>query len=477
MATSSRPKFVGPSPIQSAIHLAAALAACGAAHAATPDLALLNVIGPQAAHVGQLNYVQLDVWNVDSAYAGAYQAEILLSQDDVYDGSDIVVQTVNTNGFSQQIVFFTVPNDLIGGTYRWIARTLPVAGESNVANNIYVGQPVQILATDLSLVDASPIVFKANYQEAVTLEAEVEVANLGNADSILLFDADSLAPVSWLEIDTGDGFAIEGKPAARVTLRCDAAGLPIGTLQTTLRFTNASNSADFEEVEVRVEVGNQQIIIGDRIRGQIGEPGETDEVRFDALEGTKLILTGHVLAGNLKFLVTLIAPSGSIEHVINYKNSSKKVKKVAILEETGEYRMVFSGKNTTTGSFRVKTDLRHPDLARSRIVTVVDDGSGNATEPVRLYAGARLDLGATPGDEMAGTPSIGLLDPQGFPIDVSLYTVLDAMPEVKVESFITPELGEYQVMVSGLGQIPGNTAELRIFPVQPNKGNSKVYVP
>lgn len=447
------------------------------AHAATPNLAMLDVIGPQTVHVGQLNYVQLEVWNFEQAYAGAYQAEILLSSDATYDGSDVVVQTLISNTFGPQNVFFSVPGALPGGHYRWIARVLPVAGEIDSTDNVYVGQPVFVLATDLSVVDASPIVFQSDFQEVATMDAEIEIANVGNAGSILLFDVDALTPATWLEIELGDGFAIEGEAPAKVVLKCDAAGLPLGSYDTTLRFTNASNPSDFEDVEVRLDVGNQRIVIGDRIRGQIGEPGETDEVRFDALEGTKLILTGHVLAGKLKFLVTLIAPSGDIEHVVNYKNTSKKLKKVVILEETGEYRMVFSGKNTTTGSYRIKTDLRHPALGRSYSETVVDDGSGCALLPVRLYAGARLDVGVSPGDGMPGAPTIGLLDPQNLPLDVSAFVALDTLPEVKLESFIAPVLGEYQVIVSGLGQVPGNEAVVRIFPVQPNKGNAKVYVP
>lgn len=477
MATSSNPRFGLGRRLQSVAATLGSIAVCGAAHAATPDLVVLDAIGPQTVHVGQLNYVQLNVWNVDEAYAGAYQAEILLSADAAYDGSDLVVQTLQSNVFAPHNVFFTIPSSLPGGHYRWIARVLPVAGETEVANNVYVGQPVFVLATDLAIVDPAPIVFQADFQEPLTADAEIEVENLGNADSILLFDVEPLAPTSWLQIDVGDGFAIEGGAPAKVAIHCDATGLPFGSFGTTLRFTNVSDPNDFEDVEIRLDVGNQRIVIGDRMRGQIGEPGETDEVRFDGLAGTKLILTGHVLAGNLKFLVTLIAPSGGLEHVVNYKNSSKKVKKIVILEETGEYRMVFSGKNTTTGSYRLKTDLRFPALGRSRVETVVDDGSGNAILPVLLHAGARLDVGASPGDGMAGPPSLGLLDKQNIPLDVSAFLVLDAMPEVKLESFLAPELGEYRVMVSGLGQIPGNEAVVRIFPIQPPKGNAKVYVP
>jgi hypothetical protein len=454
-----------------------ALGCAGAAHAATPDLSVIQLVSPQTMHVGNLAYVLLDVWNIDQAYAGAYQAEILLSQDDSYDALDVVVQTVNAAQFSTQVVYFTVPATLSGGTYRFIARVLPVAGEQNVDNNVFVGNPVNLLATDLSVVDNSAIVFHSDFQQSMTLDAEVEIANLGNADSILLFGSELTSTVSWLEINLGGGFAIEGKAPALVTITCDATGLPFGTYETAIRFTNSSNPSDFEDVVVRLEVGNQRIVLGDRIRGQIGEPGETDEVSFDALAGTKLLLTGHVLAGDLKFLVTLIAPSGAVEHVINFKNSSKKLKKVAILEETGEYRMVFSGKGTTTGSFRVKTGRQHPALGRSRVETLVDSGFGSVATPVLLHADAKLDLGIEPGVGMAGPAGVELLDPQGLPVDLTAFTKLDALPELRVESFIAPELGEYTIIVSGLGQIPGNEVKVGIYPVQPPKGAAKVYVP
>ncbi len=447
------------------------------ADAPAPDLAVLDVIGPMTAHVGLLNYVTLDVWNIQAAYNGAYQAEIILSKDAVYDANDIVVQTINSATFSTQNVFFTIPANMAGGSYRWMARVLQVAGETNLANNLYVGQSVNILATDLSVVDPSPVVFKTAFENPQAVDGELEVADLGNPGSILLFAAKKQSFAPWLTIDIGDGFAIQGKAPATVVLHCDPTGLPIGSYITTVRLENVNNANDFQDVSVRLEVGNQHIVLGDRIRGQIGQVGETDEVRFDGLAGSTAIFKGQVLAGNLKFQVTLFAPSGQIEKVLNYKNSHAILKKIVILNETGEYRMVFSGKGSTTGSFRVKTDRHNGPLSSSHEVIVHDSGNGTATAPVLMYPGAKLDFSV---QSMAGETApfaLTLLDPHGTAVDLSNKTTPIFGTALKVEAVTAALLGEYEITVAGLSALPGGMAKLLVYPVQPPKGTTKVYVP
>ena len=46
-----------------------------------------------------------------------------------------------------------------------------------------------------------------------------------------------------------------------------------------------------------------------------------------------------------------------------------------------------------------------------------------------------------------------------------------------MESFVAQIPGEYQVTVSGFGASPAADALLLLYPIQPKKGDAKVYVP
>jgi hypothetical protein len=453
--------------------LASAFAISGAAHAANPDLAVLDLIGPLGAHASNSTFVQLDVWNIAQAYAGSYTAEILLSTDEQYDAGDTVIHTLTSASYLTQILPVSIPA-IAGGKYYWIARILPVVGETNLANNVYVGGAVRITASDLSVPDDGAIVFQCDFQSTGTAESEIEVLNAGSANSVLIFTAEKLESAPWLHVDIGTGIAIQGQDSTIIKLTCSRPDYAIGTYVTHVRVANANNAADFQDIEVRLEIGSQSILLGDRVLGQISEPGETDEVRFPVLAGSGIVMTGKTLAGNLKLVATIFAPSGALAGKMNF--GSAQTKKVLIANETGEYRMVLSGKGNTAGSYRIKTNRKNPQLSNAQHLTVTGSGAQVESVELMLYVGARLDIAVDPGNGFVGPVVLTLTDPDGAAIDISGLLDFDVDGSVNVEGIIAPKLGTYTLGISGFGAA-NKSADVLILPVQPVKGKAKVYTP
>lgn len=449
------------------------------ARAGDPDAAVISLWGPAQAHAGVMTYVASDVWNANpSAWSGTCTLEVLLTHDEVLDGSDPLIATYAAPAFGVQNIFLTVPGTVNPGTWRWALRVQPLPGETDLADNVFFGTEVKVLATDLELEDPSPIAVFAPENSTTPVVASVTVENAGSSNGILVFSAAPLISAPWLFVDSGDGFALSGGPGATVHLHVDPTGLPAGTYNAIVRFQNYALADDHEDVSVTLTIGPPHVDFRARLRGQIGVAGETDVIHFDAVEGMRIRMHGKVAKGNLKLVATLIAPSGGIETVVQFKHPTKLLKKIVTAHESGEYSLIISGEGASTGTYALDLDRHNPPLAKAHQVNAGQPGGpGFVDLPLPMLKSARLDFSLLPNADFAGPVTVELRDGQGNVIDLAPFLSTDGEGNAIGEAYQADATDTYVLRVGGYGADPQASVKALLFPIQPAKTSTLVYLP
>jgi hypothetical protein len=457
---------------------AALLGLAGQAAAAEPDLGPVAVVGPGTTYLDAPSLVTVHVANFGDPLVGDYTIEILLSADGIVDPSDPVVAVTTASGTGAINVPVTLPNGLSTGLQSWAARLSGAAGELALANNALVGTLVYVEALDLELADPSPLVFGLRPTDPIPAPIELFVNNLGSPGSVLVFSIQVLNPVPWLVVDPPSSFAVGGEAGQPITLAIDHTGVMPGVYPTTLRFQSWSHPADFVDLEVTLDVGLPRFVVGDRLLGQVAVPGDVDEMNFDGLKGMKLKLAAGVKSGDVATRVEIVDPDGQVEKVVNFKPSKKLIQKVVKLKQSGEYTLrVVDKSGNGTGGYVIQTNRRVPKAARPRFVKVTDEGGGIGDVEVRMLPGAKLDFVVKPNQMFAGPVALGFTTAAGTPLDILANILPPSGGAVRVENVLIQTVGAYWIHVAGFGGTPGSKAKVKVLPVQPKKGKSKLYLP
>ena len=476
MCTPATPRFLSLSALLCASALVIGLAGLPGEEGDV-DLAALAMVGPGQVHVGTSVAVTINVANFGEDPHSTFTAEVVLSSDTTVDASDVIVGTVTHDFLGYQSLMVAVPTHLPAGAYYWGFRVLPAGETDPPANNQTIGTAVHVIATDLTLDDPSDIEFSWVPVVAEVPEAEVVVSNSGSIGSILVFTADTLSPAPWLHIDTPSNFAIAGEDGNTVTLRPIVDGLPVGVYEATVRFMNTLDLDDFEQIDVRLTVDPIVFNPGDSLVGDIANPGDEDRMFVDVVKGEKIVLKGRSNSGDLILRVNFLDPDGAFESKVVFPHNEVFTKKTIKLKRSGRYTMVVDGKGDTFGAYQIKSNRKLPKKARPRVLTVgrPSDG-GPADVTVLTLAGAILDFGIEPNKKFWGPVSVECVNPGGAVVDIDDHEIIDA-DGLKVEDLVVDELGAHIIRIHGFGDHPKARVELSIYPVQPDKGTKKIYLP
>lgn len=451
----------------------AALLALPSPVATTPDLVAVFANGPGLTHVDSQQVVVINVANLGDPLVGDYTAEIVLSQDGVVDGSDLVVGTVVSDFFGSQGVLVTVPFSAPVGQLQWGLRVLPAVDEIFLGNNTAIGTVTNVMKTDLSLPDPAPIEMFWTPNDSDAPSAEVLVENVGSLGSILVFVAQPLNPTPWLDLDPESSFAISGEEGNAITLTAKPEGLAEGTYNTTLRFQNFTQVSDFVDLEVSLTIGPARFFPGDRVVGHISLPGDVDLVQVDLLKGEKLKLKTKTKAG-LVPTITFVDPDGFVETKLKFKGAPDGYqKKLHKAKKAGTYTLVIEGKGDSIGGYTIKSGRKLPKKARPRKVKVTGTGAICEIE-VMAHQGAKLDFGVDPKNGQGGI-TLALSTPLGNTLDLNSSVQFGPGGAVICENLEVQELGSFFIQVDGLDA--GAKAKVNVYPVHPQKPFGKVYLP
>ena len=433
-----------------------------------PDLVPVALVAPEQVHVGTEVVVHFSTGNLGGDFNGEYTAEIVLSDDAVIDQDDLVAASMTTAFLGQHSTMATIPSDTAWGTYHWGLRILPVDGEAKTSNNALLGLATSVIEVTLAVADPSPItVFHRPTDEDIAVP-EVIVENVGTPGDILVYQASALTAAPWLSFDPPENFAVAGEEPTPNRLVIDPHGLPLGVYETTVRFQNLASQDNFEDVSLTLIIGDPKFETGDRVQGQINFEGEVDEIVFDGLKGMKVPFEVKTSGGDLAPRLTLIAPSGAEEAKLKFKSSSNYVKKSVKLKESGEYRLLISGKGDSIGDYKIRTSRKMPKKAKSYSKVI----ESNESMTILILAGATLDLAAMPKDGFGGSMALSLTMPDGATYDMNSHLSQEPNGEVKATGMEMTLSGAYEVRWSG------GDGEVKVHssPVQPKLGKSKIYL-
>lgn len=430
-----------------------------------PDIIPVSIMGPAIVHVDTQVTVHFSTANLGGPLLGSYTAQVVLGQGLTPAIDDAVVATLTTQIVSSHSVLVSIPKFLDAGSYHWFLRLVAVAGETNVGNNLLYGLSTNLIKIDLEIMDPAPIQVFVRPTDAFAEPAEVIVENVGTPGSLLIYKASSLAPSPWLTIESPENFAIAGNASTPNRFLVDHAGLNVGTYETTIRFESTQDAEDFEDVPFTLVVGDPKFVAGDRIQGQISEPGQQDEIVFDGLAGMKLHFWVMSNAGDLKPLFTIFDPAGKIVDTMKFPHSNKNTKKTLKLKMSGEHRLVISGsKEKQVGNYRIKTHRKMPKKSKAHTTTVK---AGEVADVLAL-GGAMLDISCE-----GEATSLTLSHPDGLLFDMTGFSQTTA-GITGIKGISLSDTGKYGVVIGGLGAAG---ATLHLTPVQPKQGEAKIYLP
>lgn len=474
-SASAAPRFHSLRTAVLPVILSAAFATHALADPSTPDLVAVSMVGPGTANLNTQSLVAINVANTGDPVA-TYHGEIVLSADATVDGGDYVVGAFDTAvGNGSQVL--TIPADAPTGLQHWGLRIAPAAGEVDAADNAVIGTQVYVLSLDLVLADPSPIVFSVRPTDDKELVADVTVTNLGTEGSVLVFSATALTPAPWLEITPPSSFAVAGEDGNAMQLKANYKGLVPGTYSTTLRFQDWAIDSDYEDLEVKLVVGDPKFVIGDRLVGQIATPGDSDDIKFDAIKGLILTLKLAIKSGELAPVVTLIDPDGDVEQTVEFAHASHPQYKTAKLKKSGEYTLKLTDAGDATGAYALKTNRKLPKSAKPRLLNLGNPGGGTSDVEVRMLPEATLDFSVKPNAKFAGPVLLGFMNPVGGPYDIVANIQNGGNGSLRVEDVELENVGSYEIQVGGFGGDPKAKAKVHVLPVQPPVGKSKLYLP
>ncbi|MFH0945977.1 MAG: hypothetical protein V2A76_12320 [Planctomycetota bacterium] len=450
---------------------------------AFPDLVVTEIAGPAEAYVGDMMLINLAIenWGTPLGVGYEYQTDLVISTDQVLDGSDTVLDSfmIGQSNLGLQQRTLPVPTSFSEGNYYLGLRIVdPVPGDVNPANNSKVSDLFQIVRTNLQLEDGSPLIAFVRTPEPAGPNVPVRVNNVGTDQSILLYTVTNLGAVPWLSLDPTTGVSVSGADGSDINLQFNHAGLLPGDYFTTLRFQNDLIPSDFQDLSVQLTVGEAYFMPGQVFEGQITGPGDLDTITFDGIKGLVVTLRTKSLAGNIKPVLTVIDPDGIVEAVLQFKHSGTFVNKKVKLAKSGTYTVEVTGKGLSTGSYRVRTDRLLPMKAKPRTIKLRNPaGGGNDEVDVLILPGAILEYRVNPNGLFTGPATTALTTPLGGTFDISGNTVLNPDGSLVVSDLHLNVAGRFVIGVHGWGANPDAKATVQILPIQPPRAEGTIYLP
>jgi hypothetical protein len=203
--------------------------------------------------------------------------------------------------------------------------------------------------------------------------------------------------------------------------------------------------------------------------GEIEEEGQEDEYSIELEEGDGVIITAEASRGSdLDTILKLLNPDGDVvEMNDDYESDSYNSQIVHVAEDDGEYTIVVSGYQDSTGEYEVTVEYVSAEEAQEASGEVdttpqrepdftfegeVEDGEEDEY-PIELEEGQGL-IAAVYGTDAEIDTMVSLRDPDGIELitndDRGDYDTLDSQL-----AFIAQEDGEYTIIVSNYPESPG----------------------
>jgi hypothetical protein len=253
------------------------------------------------------------------------------------------------------------------------------------------------------------------------------LTNAGSPESILHWHVSENPAAPWLSETPDNGSSLKGDPATDVTVAFDATGLTDGAYNTTMSFTNDDNPNDIIDVPVLLTVQDiitTPILGGDTITGAVDFAGEIDVASFTAVKGETLTLKFTSVSGDIAPKLTIRNNIGQAVYTASLKHNTKPITKSYKFTTDGDFSLVVSGTNPTTGSFSSLTSVKFPaDAKKFTKKNKAPKVNGAPVDfPIRMIAGATLDATVVPVKTLTNALAITLLDPTQTPIDVTANT-------------------------------------------------------
>lgn len=471
-----------PSVLPRMRKLMAAAAVTGAcaftptAFAQAPDLVALSVSGPGQAQIGSVATVNLFVVNLGGALVGNYTADIYLSADTTIDGNDLLFSSVSSSLIGALTTSAVVPANLTPGQYNFLMRIHSAAGEVATFNNEIIGNSIVTFSVDLVVEDTSPVSAFGTADGDNPPTHILKVKNGGSADGILIFTAQEFPEVSWLSLTPTSSFALANNPANQIEVKFNIDGLAPGIYQTQVALLNFNDINDSEVVPVTLTVGRSRMNPGDRLIGEVGVPGEKDEVAFDGVTGMKVRVKVQSTTGDLKPKLTLLDPNQVVVKEYVLKHSTKGVRKNLVLPSSGEFTLRIEGADGTVGDYLISTNRKLPKKAGKVTLKVKANGGNVALVKLLSLPLAGLDFVVAPTKSFKAQPVVSLKKPDGFYLDISANTQAQANRSVIGAGVTLLGCGEYVLEITGFVN-PKETLKVKLVPTQPAPGNASVLLP
>lgn len=332
---------------------------------------------------------------------------------------------------------------------------------------------------DLCL-DAKQTDITATWQIGQPAPADVvfDLGNCGHELSTLSFGIAPSAPAAWLTVAPMSG-QIAGVGELPIALSFAPAGLVDGVYETTLRLQNLEDPLDFEELVVRLMVGNIVFVPGDRIQGGLHEFDAAYELEFDAVQGMKMPIKMKSAEGEPPGAaqITVVDAEGAVVQSEKLVYSQgKSAKAVLKMKNSGRHKLRVEPFKNRFGNFILNTKRQLPKKASEHELT--KSAGDDLMAPVKVLAleGATIDLKIQPKGGPGQLSVTAVEAPNGDVLDVTGFGQALGTGGWIVKGVPATGVGPFVFRIEGFDD-PGQGATVKVMPAQPEKGTATVILP
>ena len=316
-------------------------------------------------------------------------------------------------------------------------------GEGGFSNNrdIYVRR--YLLADD----SVGPV---ADFSNTATVGlAPLEVSFTDTSSGGLIVD--------W-EWDFGDGTTSELRDPSHVY------AVP-GTYTVTLETSGPGGASTQTKTDLVVVAPHATLALGDKVEGVIS-PDELHYMEFEAAAGTKLTLIAKRRGPDeLQPVFRLVAPSGAVVAGAGVtpvnERLAKLPKDLAVLPETGLYKLQVSGVSGSAGTYKLSSKAKVPKSFKTAAPIAIDDRGEPEPLVIPAVAGTVIkkliaksqkpkgDYASIGGQPAALVPAVDVRSPSRELLTGGESILNAAGTRLLLKNLTLPVTGEYSIELSG----------------------------
>lgn len=362
----------------------------------------------------------------------------------------------------------------------WVGGTTTSAGfplTPNAINKKFVTQEafltrVQVGQAPILCIDSTASI-EVPYDLGKPTPAPVvrQLTNCGSPESNLLWSAEESPDAPWLAESPASGPLVQGAASQGVSIEFDPTGLPIGAHTTTLTFKNDTNDGNVVQIPVLLSV--QEIVPveffgGETLLGVVPFAGKLNVGTTSAVKGMTLKFSIAGATTPLQPRLQIVNAVGQTVYSKSLANKKGKINVSTKFTASGDYSLLVSGANWTTGDFSIATSVVLPadakKLTKKNLGSKVDGGPIDLTRQLR--SGSLLGVTVEPPKPLGGPLTLTLLDPNGNPVDVSAFLQPFGNQGLQLVDVPIGPPGLYTIRVTGTAT-KKEKVNIVITPVQP----------